>query len=192
MKLLDKIIRDINEIAEFGYCNFAETFKTLIEAKERIEKLEGAIDDKLFALIKEGKRDTPEYESLVKQKEHQTNALIDIMKADEKSGTYGIPYDAFAKGFRESIDSIEAALTKKPKAKKAKSEDPIVQSVISKYQERSAIGIKKYGTTLADNNLSLNGWLTHLQEELMDATLYIEKLKDDVESKCQCNCNCDS
>jgi len=192
MKLLDKIIRDINEIAEFGYCNFAETFKTLIEAKERIEKLEGAIDDKLFALIKEGKRDTPEYESLVKQKEHQTNALIDIMKADEKSGTYGIPYDAFAKGFRESIDSIEAALTKKPKAKKAKSEDPIVQSVINKYQERSAIGIKKYGTTLADNNLSLNGWLTHLQEELMDATLYIEKLKDDVESKCQCNCNCDS
>ena len=71
MKLLDKIQRDIDEIAEFGYCNFAETFKTLIEAKDRIEELEGAIDDKLFALIQEGKRDSPEYERLVKQKGHQ-------------------------------------------------------------------------------------------------------------------------
>jgi len=93
MKLLDKIQRDIDEIAEFGYCNYAETFITLIEARERIEELEASdeiyrnwinqlkekqkqsnesIDDKLFALIKEGKRDTPEYEKLVKQKGHQS------------------------------------------------------------------------------------------------------------------------
>jgi len=41
MKLLDKIQRDIDEIAEFGYCNYAETFSTLIEAKDRIKELEG-------------------------------------------------------------------------------------------------------------------------------------------------------
>ena len=40
MKLLDKIQRDIDEIAEFGFCNYAETFITLIEARERIEELE--------------------------------------------------------------------------------------------------------------------------------------------------------
>lgn len=53
-------------------------------------------------------------------------------------------------------------------------EDKIVKSVISKYDTRSAVGILKYGTTLETNNK--DNYLKHLQEELMDATLYIEKL----------------
>lgn len=54
--------------------------------------------------------------------------------------------------------------------------DLIVQSVIERFNERSSLGIKKYGTTLTDNNS--DDFLTHLQEELMDAVLYIEKLKE--------------
>ena len=60
---------------------------------------------------------------------------------------------------------------------KTRMKDPVVESVVKKYEDRSKVGIHKYGTTLQDNNLSLTEWLTHLQEELMDATLYIEKLK---------------
>lgn len=56
-------------------------------------------------------------------------------------------------------------------------EDPIVLKVLSKYYERSQTGIKKYGRTLDRDDLSFIDWLNHLQEELMDATLYIEKLK---------------
>lgn len=56
-------------------------------------------------------------------------------------------------------------------------DDPIVEQVISKYNTRSTMGILKYGTTLDDSNASFIEWLNHLQEELMDATLYIEKLK---------------
>lgn len=56
--------------------------------------------------------------------------------------------------------------------------DAIVQKVITKFDTRSKLGITKYGTTLQENNLSLFEWLNHLQEELMDATLYIEKLKN--------------
>ena len=41
--------------------------------------------------------------------------------------------------------------------------DPIVESVVKKYEERSKVGIHKYGTTLQDNELSLLEWLTHLQ-----------------------------
>ena len=54
--------------------------------------------------------------------------------------------------------------------------DSIVDSVKEKYQGRSKTGIKKYNTTLDRNDLSKEDWLIHLQEELMDATLYIEKL----------------
>lgn len=58
-----------------------------------------------------------------------------------------------------------------------RSEDSIVQEVIDKFYSRSETGIKKYGTTLDRNDLNLTQWLNHLQEELMDAILYIEKLK---------------
>ena len=57
--------------------------------------------------------------------------------------------------------------------------DPIVLKVVDSYLKRSDEGVKKYGTTLQENNLTFLEWLNHLQEELMDATLYIEKLKDE-------------
>lgn len=56
-------------------------------------------------------------------------------------------------------------------------EDPIIKSVIERIKERSAVGIKKYGTTLAREDLTTIDWLNHLQEELMDAINYIEALK---------------
>ena len=55
--------------------------------------------------------------------------------------------------------------------------DPIVESVIQKMRARSRDGIIKYGTTLYDSPDGFYKFLNHLQEELMDATLYIEKLK---------------
>ena len=55
--------------------------------------------------------------------------------------------------------------------------DNIVESVLEKFKQRSEEGIKKYGVTMDRKDLSGLEWLTHLQEELMDATLYIEKLK---------------
>jgi len=56
--------------------------------------------------------------------------------------------------------------------------DPIVHNVIAKYNKRSQLGIQKYNTTLHDNPDGFYAFLNHLQEELMDATLYIEKLKN--------------
>jgi len=54
--------------------------------------------------------------------------------------------------------------------------DSIVSSVLDKYKKRSEMGMSKYGTNLDRNDLSTSEWLIHLQEELMDASLYIEKL----------------
>ena len=57
-------------------------------------------------------------------------------------------------------------------------QDKYVQSVKEKFEQRSQTGIQKYNTTLERDDLNFLDWLNHLQEELMDATLYIEKLKD--------------
>jgi hypothetical protein len=59
--------------------------------------------------------------------------------------------------------------------------DKIVEDVKSKFDCRSEAGIAKYSTTLESNQLPLIEWLNHLQEELMDATLYIEKLKAELQ-----------
>jgi hypothetical protein len=61
--------------------------------------------------------------------------------------------------------------------------DKHVQSVKNKFEQRSQTGIKKYNTTLEREDLNLQEWLNHLQEELMDATLYIERLKSEVGNK---------
>lgn len=55
--------------------------------------------------------------------------------------------------------------------------DKYVQSVKEAFEQRSQTGIKKYNTTLEREDLNFLDWLQHLQEELMDATLYVERLK---------------
>ena len=60
-----------------------------------------------------------------------------------------------------------------------------MESVVRKFQDRSLVGIKKYGVTLDRTDLALADWIQHAQEELMgrrashavDAILYLEKLK---------------
>ena len=60
--------------------------------------------------------------------------------------------------------------------------DKYVQAIKERFEQRSQTGIKKYNTTLERDDLNLQDWLLHLQEELMDATLYIERLKEEVGS----------
>jgi hypothetical protein len=58
--------------------------------------------------------------------------------------------------------------------------DPVVQSVVNKFVDRSDVGFAKYGKTMRDDNSDVFVWLNHLQEELMDATLYLQRLKEEI------------
>ena len=67
----------------------------------------------------------------------------------------------------------------------SKINDKIINRVIDKIQKRAEAGYKKYGVGLDKDEQSLDTWLNHLQEELMDAANYIEKarsvLRDEIE-----------
>ena len=52
----------------------------------------------------------------------------------------------------------------------------IEDNVCSKIQERKALGLEKYGTTMERTDLSIDEWLTHAQEESMDFSIYLEKI----------------
>ena len=64
--------------------------------------------------------------------------------------------------------------------------DPVVKRVVDKFRKRSDAGYEKYGTTLDEERTTkmkgLMKYLVDIQEELMDAILYIqtaqEELKD--------------
>lgn len=55
----------------------------------------------------------------------------------------------------------------------------IEEQVIEQIRKRAEIGQSKYRVTLERKDLTLLEWLQHLQEELMDAACYVEKLKEE-------------
>jgi len=73
------------------------------------------------------------------------------------------------------------------KKKEIEFRDPVVERVVDKFVSRSDIGFAKYGVTLQDDPSRMFEWLNHLQEELMDAVLYLQKAKetytDDMQDK---------
>ena len=61
--------------------------------------------------------------------------------------------------------------------------DPVVERVVDKFVGRSDVGYEKYGVTLDKDPSEMLEWLNHLQEELMDAVLYLQKAKEKYEAE---------
>jgi len=61
--------------------------------------------------------------------------------------------------------------------------DKNVENVVTQLRNREEQGLRKYGVNTERQDLSNLEWLQHLQEELMDASVYIEKLKDEMKEK---------
>ena len=63
--------------------------------------------------------------------------------------------------------------------------DPVVRNVVDKFVSRSDTGFEKYGSTLYDERrLKMKGltkYLNDIQEELMDAVLYIQAAREELQ-----------
>jgi|TARA_R100001460_G_scaffold8194_9_gene20381 hypothetical protein len=72
-------------------------------------------------------------------------------------------------------------------SKEIKFRDPVVERVVDKFVTRSDVGYKKYGKTLHDERTGkhkdLAGYLNDIQEELMDAILYIQAAREELQDK---------
>ena len=62
--------------------------------------------------------------------------------------------------------------------------DPVVKRVVDKFRDRSDAGYAKYGTTLDEERTTkmkgLMKYLIDIQEELMDAILYIQTAQEEL------------
>ena len=65
--------------------------------------------------------------------------------------------------------------------------DPVVEHVVDKFVDRSNVGYAKYGRTLdaerRGKHKDLLGYLNDIQEELMDAVLYIQAAREEMQDR---------
>jgi hypothetical protein len=59
----------------------------------------------------------------------------------------------------------------------------IEAEVCADIARRQALGKNKYGTTVAENQLSLRCWLTHQYEELLDAAIYCKRAIAEIDAQ---------
>ena len=60
-----------------------------------------------------------------------------------------------------------------------KSPDKNVEAVRKMLLDRSVVGLKKYGVTTERTDTDFQGWIEHLQQELLDAAIYCQRLKNE-------------
>ena len=69
--------------------------------------------------------------------------------------------------------------------KEIKFRDPVVERVVDKFVSRSDVGFDKYGQTLDNERKTgvkdLAAYLNDVQEELMDAILYIQAAREELQ-----------
>ena len=78
-----------------------------------------------------------------------------------------------AKGFTDVMNGVDVEFR-----------DPVVKRVVDKFKARSDAGYEKYGTTLHEERTTkikgLMKYLIDIQEELMDAILYIQTAQEEL------------
>ena len=57
------------------------------------------------------------------------------------------------------------------------------QQVCTDIMARQRLGVAKYGTTVADNPLSLRAWLQHAYEECLDQAVYLRRAITEIDKK---------
>ena len=66
--------------------------------------------------------------------------------------------------------------------------DSVVEEVREKFADRAMKGYTKYNATMDRDDLSIDEWLEHAQEEAMDFILYITKIRKELAAKKFCEC----
>ena len=61
--------------------------------------------------------------------------------------------------------------------------DSVVTTIINQFKQRATVGKQKYGVDLDRQDLGLIEWIEHAKQEHMDSILYLEKIKQILETR---------
>lgn len=90
---------------------------------------------------------------------------------DGKEAIYICDHPTEPYGFHAGAVAAEDCCVRRPITSRT------LQGVVTDLKTREKTGFAKYGTTVDRTDLGLDAWLQHLYEELLDAAMYIKRLK---------------
>lgn len=155
----------IDELEEKNEQLSQELARMRLQYKQGMETLKRQLMAKCPKKDKPGTVEPPfEYEPMVEITKKELAVTINYVRELAKRTNNGM----YANTIMAWADILQKHLNKK--------RDPIVEAVRKKFHGRSQFGLDKYGIGLDRDDLNTQQWLTHLQEELMDATNYVEVL----------------
>lgn len=103
--------------------------------------------------------------------------LSDIVKYTRLARGIQNPAGVYPNGPWEDFyacDDVERAISTQAAAPVVASQDPIVEMNVALLRQRSAVGVQKYGVTMAGSGLTLRQWLQHALEEGLDKVNYLQ------------------
>jgi len=62
-------------------------------------------------------------------------------------------------------------------------EDGVEARICTEIAARQQMGINKYGTTVAENPLSLREWLVHAKQEALDQAIYLQRAIEEIDAQ---------
>lgn len=133
--------------------------------KKEIYSLDGLNDEQLRKL---GERCFFSYFEYFKE--------ADYIRYKDKSWSYG-SFRTNVFGIKDSDVTAKAIDLFKQEIKPlfGITSDKVVQSVMNDLNERSRVGVEKYGVTLERDDLNLKNWLQHAYEETLDKANYLKR-----------------
>lgn len=108
--------------------------------------------------------------------------LLALFRRELNGGGNQLSGTEHAKAFREVTEFIARTPLPGIAGDEERAPDANVETVRQMLLQRSAVGLKKYGITTDRSDVDMAGWLTHLQEELLDGAVYIARLQSELKS----------
>ena len=87
------------------------------------------------------------------------------------------------KSIEKSKEEYERIMKNEDTHRLVRKTDSIVDGVVDSFISRASFGKQKYNNTMDRTDLSVDEWLQHAIEEHMDAILYLNKLRKELNGK---------
>jgi hypothetical protein len=96
---------------------------------------------------------------------------------------YSYVQDNLKKSIDRSMEEYQHIMDQKDTHRLVRKTDSIVDGVVDSFISRANFGKKKYNNDMDRTDLSVDEWLQHAIEEHMDAILYLNKLRKELNGK---------
>ena len=115
--------------------------------------------------------------------EEQTSPYKKYVEDPHIKMDYSYVQESTEKSIKKSQEEYERIMKNEDTHRLVRKTDSIVDGVVDSFISRASFGKQKYNNTMDRTDLTVDEWLNHAIEEHMDAILYLNKLRQELNGK---------